>query len=189
MRITRLKILIITIVLLGLVLIFGISRGKKPVNQANSFKPPAAAVNTVTRYLQLRENSVGVDQPTPNAWLSPVKPFVTPTWFDKLQPSTNSPTGNVPRDYYTAHANNWIVKAIVTNCIWDTKAVQPTSSSGVITCSLSDQTIDRASGNLIPASSIPFGWGHNGEQFSSDFKVVNQNNNWLISSVSASTAE
>lgn len=190
MRPTRPKIIIvITIFVVLLGLFAALSRHKNNGPQDNRFKPPASAVDVVTKYLRLRENSVGADQSSPDSWLMQIKPLVTAQWLTKLQPISNAPTGNVPRDYYTARSNGWIVKALVTDCIWDTKSVQPTISSGVIICKLSDQTVEKNSGSVVSASSIPFGWGHNGRQLPPAFNMVKQNGNWLIDSVSLSSAE
>lgn len=189
MRLTRFKVLIIAALLIVAALIYVLVNQNGHNNNAqnnSNLTPPQSAINVISEYIQARENAVGADQSSYNVWISTVKSIVTAAWYASIQPATNSSTGSVPRDYYIAHANGWIVKASVSNCVW---TGSNSSSTRSVDCSISDQTIDKSSGTAVPISQIPFGWGHNGLQPAQAFKIVSQSGHWLIDSVTASQSE
>src|SRR3954451_20270463 len=101
----RTKVILISgavLFLLMLVVLFMHSAGPK----ADS-RPSAEVVAVITKYIQARENSVGADQTSPDAWISAVKPVVTPSWLGKITPEANPQTGSTPYDYTVAHQKNW----------------------------------------------------------------------------------
>ncbi len=152
----------------------------KPSGTTNTTGVQTSALAVVNKYLQAREDSVGVDQSSPTSWILSVQPITTTAWYAQLQPPTNSSTGTVGASYYIARSHNYIVKADATSCVWDDEIIQHTSTTGAIRCGLSDVTIDKTTSLPVQASTIPFGWVYTGQQIPPIIWVVNQNGTWLV---------
>ncbi len=142
--------------------------------------PPQEVLAVVNAYIQARENAVGADQTTPTAWIAKVQQITTTSWFTELQPKGDSSTAGGLADYYLAHRNGYIVKTRLSQCIWDFKIALPTANNGVVYCELNDTTVSQATGAVISASSLPFGWSHTGRQIPLTLKLVKQNHSWLV---------
>lgn len=179
------RVLIIVALIAVLILVAGIILALRDSNNsklpsAGNSQPPQAAVRVTSVYLQAREDSVGFDQSSPTSWLNTVKSITTPAWFARLQPNPDTPTTNVPGDYRLAHSHHFKVRADVSNCVWDRQIAVPTSSSGTMSCSIYDNTINAATGTIVPLASLPFGWAHNGQQLPAIISLVKQNGTWLV---------
>lgn len=186
MNFTRRQLIIAGALFVGLfivLLVVSLERGKsntgKTSNNIGGTKPSQDVINVVTQYVQSREDSVGVDQASPDSWLSSVKPITTSNWYTHLQPVQNSSTGTVPNDYRFAHNFKYIVKATVYNCVWG-GYTKPTDTSGTVFCSLTDNVYSSTNGSQILPASLPFGWTHSGEQSPVYIKVILQGGSWLV---------
>lgn len=177
-------ILLVVIIVIGLTLLsLHSSHGSSQVGSPKAYAAPSQqALSTIKQYLQAREDSVGADQSSPTAWLSKIKPFVTGPWLARLQPNRNSSTSSVPFDYIYAHQNGFIVHTSVTGCYWQGLHAQPTAASGDVLCSLSDETINKTTGAVVPASSLQIGWTRTGQQPAPNLSLVYQSGHWLINS-------
>lgn len=142
-------------------------------------RAPASVVNAVARYVQAREDSVGVDQSDPFSWLTSITSVATAEWFASLQPNPNAQTCGCA-EFNIAHDHNWVVRAQIENCIWDLEqGGPPTATHGAVDCSVTDTTIDRATGAPVPPQSLPSGYTHSGSQ-PTVLSVVQRNGAWLI---------
>ncbi len=142
-------------------------------NRVNLQPLPPAVVSVVTGYIQSREAAVGVDQATPDAWLTTVKTLTTSAWFNQLKPLDSA------GDYAVAHTNAYKVNAKVTLCLWDDEAALHTASSGVVICQVSDSTLGQ-NGAPIPTAALIQGWKHNGQQTPAIIGLTNSNGKWLV---------
>jgi len=180
----RNKRLLVTCLATILVLVVAIGiltkRNNAPAPKAYS-TPSQAVLSVIDKYLQARENSIGVDQSSPSSWLSTIKPLVTQEWFMHLQPAQNPSTSSIPYDYTYAHQNGYIIRATTSNCYWQGVYGKPTSANGTILCSLTDKAIDQKTGKEVPASSLEFGWVHTGQQPPPILVLIKQGSGWLIS--------
>jgi hypothetical protein len=147
----------------------------------SSRQPSSEAIAAVTQYLQAREDSVGADHTTPTAWLDSVKPIITPSWLAALTPRGMPSTGDVNNEYRLAHEQGYVVKATVSGCAWNNILLQSTSSKGAIACGLTDSTIEKGTGQEIPAEQLPFEWTRTGHQAPATIIVERQNGHWLVS--------
>ncbi|HVS58458.1 MAG TPA: hypothetical protein VHD60_01835 [Candidatus Saccharimonadales bacterium] len=175
------------LIVIGVVLVFFVAllflvfyRSHPSSSQNIAAAPPQPAISVVEAYVQAREDQVGADQPSPTSWLAIIKPLTTSSWFTQLQPPSQS-AGGAGADYFTAHTQGYVVKASLSNCVWNTN-VTPTTTQGVISCALSDSVIQQSTGQAVPASSLPFGWTRNDRQLPVTIKVVNQSGKWLVDS-------
>lgn len=170
------------VILLGLSLLYSPnkpgSQTSGPTKPLPDPHPPAEVTALAIKYTQVRENSVGANQPSTASWIAEVKTLSTPAWFAKLQPKPGERIP--PGEYNLAHSNNYIVRAKAGQCTWSFKDAIPTSSAGVISCTLEDETINGSSKQTLAASSLPFGWTHVGEQAPATYAVVKQAGAWLI---------
>lgn len=166
-------LLIIIIAVIGL----SLSGDKKP--KAGK-EPSKEVLTTVQAYVQAQENSIGADQTSPNSWLDRVKPITTSAWYKSLAPPPNPSTGDASYNYTFAHQKNYTVKAILTNCVWDSTLSPPTDQAGLVDCQLQDQTINRSTGGIIAASDLPFAWTATGKQLDPRISVVQQVGKWLV---------
>jgi hypothetical protein len=134
---------------------------------------PQGVLSTADNYIQAREDSVGEDQASESSWFATIQPDTTAAFLAELQQDGEINNG----DYITAHNDGFTVKADVSGCTWSLTD----STSGTLSCSLTDQTISAASGTEADPVTIPFGWTHNGQQPAVILNFVDQNNVWLIS--------
>jgi hypothetical protein len=143
-------------------------------------EPSKEVLDVVRAYVQAQQNSVGADQVSPNSWVNQVKSLTTDSWFKTLTPSTSPSTGETPYNYTYAHQNNYTVKAALSGCLWDSTLSPPNRQAGLVDCRLEDQTIDRDTGQTVPASELPFSWTAVGEQMDPRISVVKRDGKWLV---------
>lgn len=173
--------IVFAVILLVVVLVIAIRPKQKTASKPSvaAVPLPAEAVQTVTAYLQARENNIGADQSGPAAWLSAVQPLSTAGWFTKLQPPPTSLTSSTSYNYRLAHTNGYTVKASVTNCIWDRDVMAPSTTQGAVICSVYDNTYG-SDGRVVAAADLPFGWTATGQQPAAVLKIILQNDRWLV---------
>lgn len=195
MRNTQVKLAIMVLVLLmvGAFTVYVVKNSasqKSKNNPSSSILPDQGAIDVATKYLQARENSNGADQSSPEDWLNSIKSITTDAWFKQLQPNVNATGSGVTEEYRIAHENGYIVKATLSGCTWVKNSLNtPTTESGTIRCDLTDKTTSQVTGNEVPATSIPFGWSHNGQQQPAVLNLVKQNGAWLVNGEGTDNSE
>ncbi len=173
---------LVVLAIIGMLIIKTLHHSNSQKTQLSNInvKPAQDAINVVTKYLQAREDSVGADQASPTSWLGRVKSITTSSWYSQLQPSGSTQTSSVSSEYQVAHSKGYIVKASASNCFWSLEAMTPTANEGVMYCGLVDATVQRSTGNKLPAATLPFGWSRSGTQPAATLHVIKQNGNWLV---------
>lgn len=176
------RLLIVAIALISVIIVIivlSLSQKNQGSQAVSSAAPPDDAITVATKYLEAREDAYGADQSSPTAWIGKVKPLVTTTWYSQLQPSTASSAGSTPADYDTAVTNGYHIVAHVSDCSWNSEVAQPTTASGIVSCSLADTTVT-SSGTPLSAGNLPFGWSFTGQQPPALLRIVKQGGVWLV---------
>ncbi len=139
-----------------------------------------AVMNLTNQYIQAYETRDNSYQNSDYSWVNSLRGVLTNSFYNQLitQYTTVSSTGLYSSNYQTSHQNNFKIIPSINNCL-----IQPnTSNQFTVGCNVSNIVVNNKTNQLISKNSIPFGYTLNGQQSSVSITIINQNNQYLITS-------
>lgn len=139
-------------------------------------------MNLANQYIQTYENRDSAYQNTNYTWINSLKNILTSSFYNQLmnQYTSVGSTGSTGANYLISHQNNFKIIPSINNCL-----IQATSSTQfTVACNITNLVVNNKTSQIINKTNIPFGYTLNGQQSSLMITINNQNNQYLINSIS-----